>query len=116
MASVLANGNTASVVGAEVTLAAIVLNRTAVASVGLVNMAAGDIVGLRLYRRVIAGGTLRLLAESWYTCRQYNQAVLGSNSTAWLGMPVTSPEMGYELRLIQPRGAVRMFIWTVEQP
>lgn len=90
----------------EDTLAQITLNRSVVLVVDLNAMLGGDVVLLRLKRRVLVAGTTRTMFVDSFTGLQTTAPIVQS-------APMASPHLT-TATLQQSAGAARSFPWSLE--
>lgn len=100
------NGTLTSTVGTEQTLEDITSAGYYMSTVDLTNMAAGDVVLLKLYKKVLSGGSLVLVDQSTFNGVQAAPCALS-----------LTYESLYEIKftLYQTAGSSRTFPWTVDQ-
>lgn len=109
MPSIIAAGSVVSTPGVEQILATVSVNRTVIGLVGVSTLAQGDGIAIRVYRRVLASGTDRLIEEQWLTGPQPVSQIA-------ITLPYTAPEVNYRLAIFQVRGVARTLSYSLEQP
>lgn len=100
------SGTQSASVGTEHTLASITSSKTLVLVVDLINMAASDIVELRVKTKVLSGGTLRTAYYQRYVDAQAADDVIA------LSIPIPS-DIQADFTLKQTVGTGRNFPWKV---
>jgi hypothetical protein len=110
--SVLLSGTQAAVIGTEHVLKDDTSNEGHVldAAVDLSNLASGDIVELRVYAKLLSGGTLH---RAYYARFSDSQDVTSSYKNLVIYIPAMTEMKEWELTLKQTAGTGRNFDWTI---
>lgn len=115
MAVTAVSGTQTAVVGTEHTLADTAVAATYQLKVSLLNMVAGDVVELRLYLMVLAGGTAG--AE----CAYYSGPIVGApsvNNRVIVSDPISTAladSGAIRATLKQTKGTARTFKWALDK-
>lgn len=91
--------------GSEQTLSTVAAPRTLICAIDLTNLADGDVVVVRAYRKVLSGGGHLMLWEEYIAGAVLDPCLLSA------AMP--SPHSGY-FTLMQVAGTYRQFPWSIE--
>jgi len=104
---VIASGTQAATVATEHTLATDTTNKVYVLKADLSNLADGttpDIVILRLYSKILSGGTERLVYEAVY---------IGAQTADNVYSPPLPEDISCKATLLQTQGTGRSFPWSL---
>lgn len=105
--AVESSGTQTAVIGTEHELAAPTSANTRQFVVDLSNMAAGDTLELRIKRKILTGGVIRVLYYQRYLNAQPTDDLIATS------IPVAGP-FGTTFSLKQTAGTGRDFAWSVE--
>ena len=110
--SVIASGTQTAVIGTEHVLNDNTTNEGGVfdAGIDLGNMVAGDIVEIRLFEKMLAGGTLRRTYYAKYVGVADDEPNFKSQV---LYIPAVTVKKEWKLTLKQTAGTGRAFDWTI---
>lgn len=106
-APTVVNSGTATADGTEQTLHSTSTGAHYSATVDLTNLASGDVVEIRVYKKVLTGSTLKQVDIYTFS---------GTQTSPNFFIPFVSSPFGYKLTLKQTSGANRNFEWSVETP
>lgn len=113
-----ANGTQTAVIGTEHTLDAETTAGVYTITVNLKNMVNGDILQLRVYKKVLTGDAQSwLMYEAEYSNLQGDAAAVGSkaNGEVLVISPAIVGAFGCTFTLLQTAGTGRAFPWVVDQ-
>jgi hypothetical protein len=113
MPSVAGSGTQTATIGTEHQLFNSSAAGTYIGFIDMVNMAAGDVVELRVYRMVLTGGTTRVAYKQIFQGAQVADDVI---KVAEPVVVAITDSGAYRLTLKQTLGTGRAFPWSVETP